>query len=162
MAGSRCTVCDHPERKAIETASAVSSLRNIEKQWGVSYQAVRRHKAKHLQPAVARAIARREEVGAEALLDKLQSLLDKLEESLNDAHQKGDHAATARVAKEMRETIVRLGQATRGLWATSPQTVIDARRQTVNIGPLSLEDLRALAEDARRRLSSGHPEAEAC
>jgi hypothetical protein len=162
MAGPRCTVCDHPERKAIEVAMPTSSVRNIAERWSLSPSAVHRHKSTHAKAAVSRAIARREDLGAEALLDKLQSLLDKLEESLNDAHQKRDHAATARVAKEMRETIVRLGQATRGLWATSPQTVIDARRQTVNIGPLSLEDLRALAEDARRRLSSGHPEAEAC
>jgi hypothetical protein len=145
MAGPRCTVCDHAERKAIEVALAVSSVRDIGGRFGLSKSAVHAHKQRHLPPAVARAAKRREDVGAEALLDKLRDCMDVLDETLENARAKGDFVAVARICKELRETIVRLGQATRGLWSTSPQTVIDNRRQTIAIGQLSLDELRNLA-----------------
>ncbi len=151
--GPRCTVCDHPERKAIDAALAASSERSIAQQWSLSDSAVHRHKTNHVQAAVARAIARREDLGAEALLGKLSGCVDVLEASLRDARAEGDHAAVARVVKELRETIVRLGQATRGLWATSPQTVIDNRRQTVNIANLTTDELRSLARLAPASVS---------
>lgn len=125
---------------------AVSSERSIAKQWALSDSAVHRHKTKHLKPAVARRAERREELGAEALLEKLQDLFDAAEDGMKAAQKNGDLTGLARCIKEARECLVRLGQATRGLWSTAPQTVIDARRQTVNIGQLSIEELRKLAQ----------------
>jgi hypothetical protein len=71
--------------------------------------------------------------------------MDVLDETLENARAQSDFVAVARICKELRETIVRLGQATRGLWSTSPQTIIDNRRQTIAIGQLSLDELRNLA-----------------
>jgi len=124
---------------------AVSSVRDIAGRFGLSKSSVHGHKQRHLAPAVVRAIGRREDLGAEALLEKLGNCVDVLEASLTDARRQGDHASVARVVKELRETIVRLGQATRGLWSTSPQTIIDNRRQTIAIGQLTLDELRSLA-----------------
>jgi hypothetical protein len=145
MAGPRCTVCDHAERKAIEVALAVSSVRDIAGRFGLSKSAVHGHKQRHLQPAAARLAKRREDLGAEALLGKLGEMVDVLETALQAAREDRDFIAIARIVKELRETIVRLGQATHGLWSTAPQTVIDARHQTLNFGELKIEELRALA-----------------
>jgi hypothetical protein len=153
MAG-RCTVCSHIDRKAIDAAFAVSTVRAIAGRYTLSKSAVASHKLRHLEPAVARAIARREDLGAEALLDKLFSIADSLEAAFDDALKNNDHLAVARLSKELRETIVRLGQATRGLWSTTSQTLIDNRRQTVNLSPVSLEDLRNLAKLASGEIPS--------
>lgn len=153
MAGSRCTVCDHPERAAIEAAIPVSSLRNIEKQWGVSYQAVNRHKQRHPQPAVARAIARREDLSAEALVQKLVGYVEEAEAGIKIAKDTKDLQGLARCLKEARETAVYLGK-TIGLWSDRPQVVNDNRRQTVNLSGLSIEELRNLAKLAALDISS--------
>lgn len=144
MAGLRCTVCDHAQRKAIDAAFAVSSERNIAKRWSLSPAAVHRHKVGHLAAAVARAAARREEISAEALLEKLQQYLDEAEHGIEIAKSKKDLQGLARCIKEARETTVYLGK-TIGLWTDRAQTFIDARRQTLNIAQLSTEELRNLA-----------------
>lgn len=125
---------------------AVSSVRDIGRRFGLSKSAVHGHKVNHVKAAVARAISRREDLGAEALLDKLLSIADSLEGAFETALKNSDHLAVARLSKELRETLVRYGQATRGLWSTAPQTVVDNRRQTVNIAALTVDELRSLAK----------------
>lgn len=50
----KCTVCEHPKRKAIEEAIvALESNRRIASQHGLSEIAVRRHKSDHLAQAMA-------------------------------------------------------------------------------------------------------------
>jgi hypothetical protein len=149
MGGPRCTVCDHTERKAIDAALAVKSERAIAGQWSLSRSAVQRHKQRHLQPAVAKAIARRETLGPEALLKKLVGYLEEAEAGIEIAKSVKDLPGLARCIKEARETAVYLGKA-QGLWADKPSTFIDNRRQTMNIGKLSEDELRSLA-----RLASG-------
>jgi hypothetical protein len=144
MAGPRCTVCDSPARTQIEAAMAASSERSIAKRWGLSDSAIHRHKVKHVLPAVARAIARREDLSAESLLRKLQGYLGEAEDGIKIAKSVKDLPGLARCIKEARETAVYLGK-TIGLWSDKPSTIIDARRQTVNIASLTTDELRSLA-----------------
>jgi hypothetical protein len=142
--GPRCTVCDHPERKAIEVALAVSSVRDIAGRFGLSKSAVHGHKQRHLKPAAARAIARREELGPAALVEKLVGYLEEAENGIEIAKTAKDLQGLARCIKEARETAVYIGK-TIGLWSDRPQIVNDNRRQTIAIGQLSLDELRNLA-----------------
>jgi hypothetical protein len=153
MAGSRCQVCDSPQRKAIETAIPVSSLRNIEKQWGISYQAINRHKQRHLQPAVARAMATRTELSAQALVQRLVDLLETCDRGMEKAEAKDDLKTLGSLIREARELTVTIGR-TIGLWSDKPSTIIDARRQTVNIASLTVEELRNLAKLASGDVAS--------
>lgn len=141
---TRCRTCDHPERKAIEIAMAVSSVRDIAGRFGLSKSSVDVHRREHLKPATSRAIARREDLGPEALLKKLDGYLADAEHGIEIAKDERDLAGLARCIKEARETVVYLGKA-QGLWADKPSTVIDARRQTLNIASLSIDELRSLA-----------------
>lgn len=151
MAGLRCTVCDHPERNAIDAALAASSERSIAKQWGLSDSAVHRHKTRHVQATVARAIARREDLGAEALVQKLVGYLEEAEHGIEIAKSEKDLQGLARCIKEARETAVYIGK-TIGLWSDpKAATIIDNRRQTLNVASLTTEELRSLAALASGR-----------
>lgn len=143
--GPRCTVCDHPERKAIETAMAVASVRDIGRRFGLSKSAVHGHKQRHLSPAVARAASTRADVSAQALLDRLTDLLERCDSGMEKAEKGGDFRAVAGFVREARELVVTLGRAAHGLWTQKPSTYIDARSQTVNLGELTIDELRSLA-----------------
>lgn len=56
LAGRKCTVCTHPDREAIEKALVGNSvpLRAIACQFGIGRTSLRRHRDKHLGPAVAK------------------------------------------------------------------------------------------------------------
>ena len=101
-------------------------------------------------PSLVRAAARREDLSAEALVQKLVGYLDEAEHGIEIAKSKKDLQGLARCIKEARETAVYIGK-TVGLWSDKPHTLIDARKQTVNIANLSEDDLRALAASYRER-----------
>jgi FixJ family two-component response regulator len=57
----RCSVCTHRERPLIEQEFVASQpVRRIAARYGLSEQAVRRHRAAHVPPALARAHAAEE------------------------------------------------------------------------------------------------------
>jgi hypothetical protein len=62
----RCKVCGHPNRVAIEAAvSQGLSLRDAATEWGVDYQAIRRHKMNHLIAAESVPVALPMAVGSD-------------------------------------------------------------------------------------------------
>jgi len=71
-----CTVCTHPERRAIETAqlAGIDTIRTIADQHAVSHQAVVRHRA-HIPQSLALASEAAEVVEAGTLLDQVRTLL---------------------------------------------------------------------------------------
>ena len=145
MAG-RCSVCSHESRNAIDAALAVSSVRDIAGQFGLSKSAVSAHKTNHVQPLVARAIALREDLSTSELLSKLVGYLDEAEHGIEIAKSTKDLPGLARCIKEARETAVYLGKA-QGLWNNDrPQIVNDYRKQIVNIERLTTDELRNLAK----------------
>lgn len=55
--GRRCTVCDHPDRAAIDRALAGNrTARSVAKNFGISASAALRHKRDHLASHLARAL----------------------------------------------------------------------------------------------------------
>jgi len=159
MAGTRCTVCDHPERPEIDAALPVSSVRNIAKRWSLSPAAIHRHKVKHSQPAVARIAQERADLSAAAVLDRLMGLLESAESGVEKAHSKGDLRALAALLREARETLVRLGQVSAGLWSERGVAAVNVEKMQINVASLTTDELRALA---RRSLPPPTIEGEAC
>jgi len=55
--GRTCTVCQHPERKALDAAlvAVESPYRDIARRYGLSKDALLRHKADHLLPEIVAA-----------------------------------------------------------------------------------------------------------
>ncbi len=144
MAG-RCTVCNHPQRKAIDAALSLRSERSIAAQFGLSGSAVHNHKTVHVKPAIARELARRESMGPRILLDKLERYIEAAERGIELAENRGNVRDLAAILKEARETLKLLGQAS-GLWQEkNSTTIVDARIQTANLGSLTVDDLRSLA-----------------
>jgi len=63
MAGSRCTVCDHPKANQINKllAEGKTSERSLAKRFDLNDTSIHRHKIKHLPNQLQRAIERRRE-----------------------------------------------------------------------------------------------------
>lgn len=117
----RCTVCDHADRESIDHALATNteSIRSIAKHKGLHPNAVLRHRDSHLGLRLARAVQRREdrqELSADALIQRLVGYLEEAEHGIAKAKQSGDLTGLARCIKEARETAVYIGK-TIGLWA---------------------------------------------
>lgn len=70
-----CTVCRHPERDAVEAALIRGEAnRAVAARFGLSPQAIRRHKQGHLLPALAAAEAARRTADAAELIADLHRL----------------------------------------------------------------------------------------
>lgn len=80
-----CTICNHPERGAIDKALVASeSYRNIAVRFGTSVASLQRHKAEHIRALLATARQRQGEASAmhgQHLVDQAQSQQDH-----DDAH----------------------------------------------------------------------------
>ena len=72
---------------------------------------------------------------------------------MESATGEGDYKAVAGFIREARELIVTLGRAAHGLWTQKP-TIIDNRRQTLNISHLTTDELRNLARLAPARVAN--------
>lgn len=70
-----CTVCAHPERRAIDKALvAGGSLRDIAGQFGLSKSAVERHQAEHLPKVLAEARAHEDVAHALDVVQQLKTI----------------------------------------------------------------------------------------
>lgn len=77
--GSRaqCSICQHPDRAAIDQALANSrSKTKIAEQFGVSYDALKRHAIKHAEPAISAAV----QANKAALVASLTERLKRMDE----------------------------------------------------------------------------------
>ena len=98
-----CTVCQHPERTAIDQALvAGESNRRIASRCDVSEIAVRRHKAEHLPRQVAQAHAAAEVAHADDLLAQVKALRTKALSILLQAEQSGDYRTALLGVREAR------------------------------------------------------------
>lgn len=79
----RCTVCDHPERNAIDSlvANQTASERIIANRYGLTQAAVHRHK-QHIPARVAKAVERRENKSADAFLDGIQAGMEAAQQGV--------------------------------------------------------------------------------
>lgn len=79
------------------------------------------------------------------LIEKLRGYLDDAEAMMTSAKTDNDRAGFARLLREARECVVRLGQL-QGAWSEKRSTLIDNRRQTVNLSGIDIDELRALRQ----------------
>lgn len=124
--GRRCTICTHPERAAIddELASGNVSLRRLALQYGLCDTSLRRHRDRHLSPALAALQAERETADAATLLGRIEGLIARAERLLAAAEKDGRSQAALAAIRELRALLELLGKAS-GELRESPQVVVN-------------------------------------
>jgi len=88
----RCTVCDHPQREAVDAALTAGDVayRRIAAQFGLKESSLRRHKAGHLPAALAQAKEAREVARGDDLLGQVRELQTRAMGILDMAEGAGD------------------------------------------------------------------------
>jgi hypothetical protein len=104
---TQCTVCNHKARDAIDEALVAGRpVRHVATTFGLSKDAVHRHKRSHVDPRLATVVADRIEQGRfESLADQLGELRDIAGAILARAMQDGRGAVALAAMAEMRKTI---------------------------------------------------------
>ncbi len=102
MSGRPSTIEHHPDRARIEADLAAGGpLRVIARRWGVSKDALARHKATRLPARAARAVEAREAVEAEGLLSRLETGVQEAVRIGKKAEAAGDLGTTLKALREM-------------------------------------------------------------
>lgn len=106
-----CSVCSSPRRDRIDSELAGGeSPAAIARRFRVSEDALRRHKSNHLSPALARVAVERygqetARTAFESVVDRVESLVGRLENLLTLAEQKGALTGGSNVAREIRQSL---------------------------------------------------------
>src|SRR5215212_2456022 len=143
-----CTICEHPEREAIDRALVGdASNRSVASLYDVSEAAVRRHKGNHLPAKLAKAHEAAEVSRADDLLRQVRALQSKTLNILLRAESAGDLRTALSAVREARGNVELLARLSGELY----------ERPVVNlhVSPEWLE-LRAVIVGALER----HPEAQ--
>ena len=106
-----CTACTHPECEAIN-ADLVASIayRTIADRYGLSHQALMRHKAEHLPASLAKAQDAKETALADDLLAQVKALRNKSISILTAAEKAGDLRTALLSIREARACIELLAE----------------------------------------------------
>jgi hypothetical protein len=140
-----CATCVHEQRETIEQALLDGTpILRIHRQYGLSESSVRRHRDLHLSAKLARALATRDEIDGDRLVQWVGGLHQKTLVLLEKAERARDWNAARGLIREGRENLELLGRLA-GVIDPQPQVVIDARRQLAVLGSLGENELRALA-----------------
>lgn len=99
----RCTICDHPERQAIDRqlVAGESANRRIAAQYGVTEASLRRHKAEHLTATLLKAQEAAEVAHADDLLDKVRALEKDARRIRDKAEAEGDYKTALSGIREL-------------------------------------------------------------
>jgi hypothetical protein len=126
MADTRCTVCNHPSRSAIEQALVAGrSNAAIAVEFGsLSKDAVRRHRDRHLAPAMKGAMASREGRAGRTAVDRMEDLYARAEALLTAAEQGGKAGLALGALKELRSIVELLARLT-GELDERPQVTVN-------------------------------------
>ncbi len=101
-----CTICEHPEREAIDRALVGdSSNLSVSSLFGVSESAVRRHKTNHLPARLAMAQAAEEVAQADDLLGQMQDLQTRTIAILEAAESTNQHRTALSAIREARSNL---------------------------------------------------------
>lgn len=108
-----CTICNHPQRGLIEQdmTTGMPNTKTAAK-WGLSKDAVRRHKGTHLSAALKTVISRRDTAGAASALDRLEGLHARAERVLSAAEAEGQASLSLAAIKELRGIVELLAKLT--------------------------------------------------
>ena len=142
-----CTVCSHPAREAMDEALVEGvAFPALAAKYGVSKDALSRHKAKHLPAKLVMARAAEEVAQADSLLDQVRDLQARAHRILDKAEGAGDLRVALGAIREVRGNLELLA---RLLGELNEQPVVN-----LNLSPEWLE-LRAVIVTALEP----HPEA---
>jgi hypothetical protein len=101
-----CTVCEHPEREAIDRALVGdASNRSIASLYDVSEAAVRRHKSNHLPAKLVMAQQAEEVAEADELLDQVRDLQARTLAILEAAEGSSQHRTALSAIREARSNL---------------------------------------------------------
>ncbi len=111
-----CSICTSPARHAIDVAIVAGTPnRRISAQFGISEQAVRRHRAAHLPAQMARARDAAEVADADDLVAQVRSLQARALAILDAADATGDHRTALAAIREARGALQLVAQLTGAL-----------------------------------------------
>jgi hypothetical protein len=150
-----CTVCSHKERQAIDRRLIDGgTYRAIAQEFGLSLDAVRRHRLDHLTKALVKAAEARPIARAETLLDRLEALINDCRRIGESALEAGKHGPAVQALKAVTsnlELIARLtGQLGEGSTTVNIALVQQAKSDGQELArlkrltPAEREQLRAL------------------
>lgn len=101
-----CKVCTHIERPEIDRQLASGDTnRGIGEKYGIGKDSVRRHRERHLAPALKSVSTRRETQGAVRASDRAEDLYQKASRILETAEEAGQGALALSAIKELRATV---------------------------------------------------------
>lgn len=117
----RCLVCRNSKRAELDLDLAGGiTLRDAAGKYGLSKDAIARHKNRHLSKALKTVQAQRETEGAERALDRLESLYKRACKLLDAAEAGGQGALALGAIKELRGLCMDLARIT-GEYDDKPQ-----------------------------------------
>jgi hypothetical protein len=139
--GRACKVCEHPQRRDIETwLAGGDALRQIGARTGLSKDALSRHKRDHSPMWLASLTA--SEPASGTVRERIEALIARIEAVMADAEVGRRHTVVLAAAKELRASLEVVGRIT-GELDERPTTVINLatseewlRTRTLIIGAL--------------------------
>ena len=106
-----CTICTHAEREAINAALVDSiAYRTIADRYGLSHQALMRHKAEHLPSLLVKSEEAKEVAHADDLVWQIKQLRNKAISILGKAETAGDLKTALMGVREARACIELLAE----------------------------------------------------
>jgi hypothetical protein len=146
-----CTICSHQDRQSIDQAIVEGeTLRRIGAKWGVSVDALKRHK-KHLSQALVESARAEVVANADDLLAQIESLQQKTLYILAEAESKSNYQLALKAIAEARRNLELLAELTHEL-DRSPKMNILLSPDWVRLRGLILEALSPYPE-ARLRVA---------
>jgi len=142
----RCTICNHPQLDDINRALIEKSApyRTIAHDFGVSEDALKRHKKNHLPKDLVRSQEVKQEVRAKSIWQFFEDTEKKVREIIARAEEKQSYSVVMSGLKELRELVKLQAQL---------QAMAAQQGESVEI------DLEALTRDIRDYLKAHHPKA---
>ncbi len=114
-----CTVCQHPERHAINVALVQrETYCAISREYGPSRDALRRHAREHLPELLAKSHDAVEVAEADSLLSRVEGLYKRTEAILEAAERSGEWSTALGAIRECRGNLELLGRVTKELQDT--------------------------------------------
>jgi len=145
--GRPCTVCQHPKRDEIDKLLATdSNFAGISRDFaGISEDALKRHKEKHLPGALAKAENIKEVVKADALLEDVRDLRQKALGILESAEKAGDLKTALLGIREARSCMELLAKV-EGQLKDTPQINITLSAEWIELRTIMLTALDPFPE----------------
>jgi hypothetical protein len=147
---AKCSICSDSRQEAIDRDLLGNEpMRVIAERYGKAPSSLQRHRARHLMPRAASAMARHEEITTERLVSWLVGLQDQTAATILVLKAQREYAEARGWVREFRANAELLAKL-KGLIDTGARVHVDARHQQLAVlAGMDTDDLRALAQAAR-------------